>query len=452
MVTEMEFLKNNLLTQRRHDLLIMPTFIFKNMNSKLIIYFSYVLLITSCSSCKDEMLNDNEFWKTPLNQKSLIYDSGLGYPIFKNTVVFHSTPVPFGFEQSILHGLDTKTGKEKWRLTNTDFYPKKTLQFNNADYYYQNENIVVGADFQYKDSGSETYMYAIDIEKGKVLWVKEFANKGLQFGRMVIGSGKYAYVDFQKDTTEFSLIKIDIKTGDFSETFKFTQTNIPQTMPEKSVSFSQMSQVYADNSGNKFVAISFNGNNYDKDKFKVYMTLCVYNLTENKIVYTKYVNNQTLGKDEWDDFYGRVTYFNGKLLVGKSKKIYCFDAFEDKSALWQQNTGSYGNDNAMQVFGCDNLALGFTVDRLFAYDINSGNELYNVPAAGSNTANVIDGVIYQRDGSDLQMRDPKTGKELKRIATGRNEQAFSSSRPNGADGRIYVHTYTDAYCIKAWGK
>ena len=106
----------------------------------------------------------------------------------------------------------------------------------------------------------------------------------------------------------------------------------------------------------------------------------------------------------------------------------------------------------MQVFGYDNIALGFTVDRLFAFDLNTGIKKYDVPAAGSNTANIIDGIIYQRDRSDLQMRDPYTGKELKRISTGKNEQAFSSSRPNGANGKIYIHSYTDAYCIKAWEK
>jgi len=295
-------------------------------------------------------------------------------------------------------------------------------------------------------------MYAIDIEKGKVLWVKEFTTKGLQFGRMVIGKGKSAYVDFQKDTTEFSLIKINIETGDFSETFKFTQTDMPQTLPEKSVMFDQISQVYTDNSGVEFVALSFNGYNDIKDRYKTYMTLCVYNLTENKIVYTKYVNNQTLGKDEWDGFSGRVTFHNGKLFVGKGAEFLCFDAFEDKGKLWQHYTGPLGNDNAMQVFGSDSIALGFTVDRLFAYNINTGKELYHTAAAGSNTANIIDGIIYQRDNSDLQMRDPKIGKELKRVATPLNAQSFSGSRPNGANGKIYIHSYTDAYCIKAWGK
>ena len=415
-----------------------------------------MLLITTTlfSCCKDDNEADKSIiWKNRICGNDLIGEKGLGYPIYKNTVVFHSTPIAGdNDENSVLYGLDTDTGKEKWHLTNSDFVPKTELHFNNVDYYYQYNNIVVGADFYIAMDKDETYIYAIDIEQGRVLWIKEFTVKGVQLGRMVLGRGKYAYVDFQKDTTEFSLIKINIETGEFSETFKFTQTDIPQRMPEKSIMFHQMSQIYSDNNGDNFVALSFNGYNGDKDRYKAYMTLCVYNLTKNKIVYTKYVNNQVLGKDEWDDFYGRVTFHKGKLFVGKGRYFYSLDAYEDKGILWQHKTGIYGNDNAMQVFGCDNLALGFTVDRLFAFDINTGYELYNVPAAGSNTANIIDDIIYQRDGSDLQMRDPKTGKELKRIATGRNEQAFSGSRPNGADGKIYVHTYTDAYCIKAWGK
>lgn len=426
------------------------------MNKKNIIIFTlYLLLLSVCTSCKDEMINESVFWKTALNQKSLIYDSGLGYPVYKNTVVFHSTPEPWGIHQSILHGLDTETGKEKWRLTNVDFAPKKDLQFNNVDYFYQNENIVLAADCstnQSTDQSDERYIYAIDIEKGKVLWIKEFYDKGGQFGRMIIGKGKYAYIDFTKDEAEFSLIKVDIETGDFSEALKFTQSEIPNTITEKTILFDQMTQIYTDNSGNDFVAISLSGFNSDIDRYKSYMTLCVYNLTQNKIAYTKYVNNQTLGEDEWDGFYGRVTFHNGKLFIGKGRNFYCVDAYEDKGTLWQYATGPYGNDNAMQVFGYENIALGYTLDRLYAFEINTGNKLYDVPAGGSATANIIDGIIYQRDGSDLQMRDPRTGKELKRVATPPNEQAFSSSRPNGADGKIYIHSYTHAYCIIAWGR
>jgi outer membrane protein assembly factor BamB len=111
-----------------------------------------------------------------------------------------------------------------------------------------------------------------------------------------------------------------------------------------------------------------------------------------------------------------------------------------------------GNDEIMKVIAFENFALVYCVDRLVCFDLNTGVIKYNVPAAGSTAPAIIDGIIYQRDQSDLQMRDPKTGKELKRVATGKNEQAFSSSRPNGANGKIFVHSYSDAYCIKAWGK
>lgn len=71
---------------------------------------------------------------------------------------------------------------------------------------------------------------------------------------MVVGNWNYAYIDFQKDATEFSLIKIDIETGNYTKSFNFTQADIPRDIPEKSLSFDQMSQIYTDNSANEYVA------------------------------------------------------------------------------------------------------------------------------------------------------------------------------------------------------
>src|ERR1035437_116834 len=92
----------------------------------------YILLLlavlTAC--CKDESLNKNVIWTNRICGNDMIGDPGIGYPIYNNTVVFHSTPLPINdFYQGVLHGLDTETGKEKWRLTNKDFYPKKNLEF-----------------------------------------------------------------------------------------------------------------------------------------------------------------------------------------------------------------------------------------------------------------------------------------------------------------------------------
>ena len=421
-----------------------------------------IISFFSCTSCKDDLTIDkNIIWKNKISGNDLIGLPGVGYPIYNNTVVFHSTPVAGDDdENSILHGLDTKTGDELWRLSNADFAPKKEIRFNSFNYYYQNKNILFIADFAYMNLNRETFFYAVDINKGKVIWVNEFKQKGYQFGRITVGKDKYAYVDFQKDTTEFSLIKVDIETGHFSEVFKFTQADIPEAIPTKKVDFSTMSKVYTDYLGNEYIALSFNGYNYDIDKFKVYMTLCVYGLTENKIVYTEYVNHKVLAKDEWDDVSGNIYYSAGRLLIGKGKTIYCYDAFKDeKGPKWEQSTvlndgigfGS-GNDNVAAVMIFEDIGLVFCHDHLIGIDIATGKLIYNVSATGMTDMAIIDGIIYQRDGSDLQMRDPRTGKELKRVSTPPNEQAFSSSRPNGADGKIFIHSYTHAYCIKAWGK
>ena len=426
----------------------MPTFIFHNMNNKIIIYFSYILLLTSCNSCKDEMVNDNVFWKIPLNQKSLIYDSGLGYPTYKNTVVFHSTPEPWGIHESILHGLDVETGKEKWRLTNKDFYPKKDLQFNSVDYFYQNDNIIVACDFV-NDLTDERYIYSIDIDAGKVLWVKELPSGYTEMGRLVRGSGKYAYIDATDRYSHFSLLKVNIETGELYNILNITNEDLPISLQQFKPNFfiCTFSDVYKNSTGDEFIAFSING--VSETRKPLLMTLYLYNLSKQQKAYTVQVSCEDSLQD---GNYGRICYHEGKIIVGKGAEVLCFDAFEDKGVYWKHFLGKAGNDFAMQVFGVDNLALGYTVDRLFAYDINTGKELYHTASAGSNTASIIDGIIYQRDQSDLQMRDPKTGKELKRVATGKNEQAFSSSRPNGANGRIFVHSYSDAYCIKAWGR
>lgn len=411
----------------------------------------FLSLIVSC--CNDDQLNKDVYWRTPLNEKSLIYDNGLGYPIYKNTVVFHSTPNPWGVHQSILHGLDTETGKEKWRLTNVDFYPKKDLQFNNFLYPYQKDNIVIGCDFVVKNPNAERYYYAIDIEKGKVMWVKEFPQEYTVLGDMIRGFGKYAYVNAFNDN-KFSLLKIDIQTGELSSGIELTKSDLPTTVSTYNSIFFNcfFTDIYQNSFGDDIVACSINSQSTINTN-DIMLSLYVYNLTQQKKVYSFPVVLK-------EGSNGYIYYNKGKILIGKKNEVYCFDAFEDKNGpLWHHSVilndgvglGS-GNDEILQIMAYDNIALSFSVDHLCAFDINTGSSLYNVLANGSSTAVIIDGILYDQDHNDFLMRDPKTGKELKRISTGKNEEGFSSSRPNGADGKIYVHTYTDAYCIKAWGK
>ena len=177
--------------------------------------------------------------------------------------------------------------------------------------------------------------------------------------------------------------------------------------------------------------------------------LYVYNLTKQTKVYTTTVTMD--GSNFW------IYQLNGKLVMGSQKTAFCYNAFENKK-YWEKSVvlndgvgfGS-GNDEILQVMAYDNLALIFCVDRLVCFDINTGALKYNVTASHAQ-AKIVDGVIYNEDYDDLVMRDVYTGKVLKRYATGLNEEGFARTRPNVVDGRVYIHSYTHAYCIKAWGK
>jgi hypothetical protein len=222
------------------------------------------------------------------------------------------------------------------------------------------------------------------------------------------------------------------------------------------ISFCTFTDVYKAPNGDNLMGISVNC--WDSTNHSYWDMVAVgYNLSENSKVFSSHIvsTDTVLGS-----FYGRLCYHDGKILIGKGRHVYCYDAFSDKGGpLWSSpvsmNDGvglGSGNDNVMQMFGYKNLLLAYCVDHLNAFDINTGKVVYNINGPGNNDAAIIDGILYQRWYSDLGMIDPNTGKLLKRVATPKDDQAFANSRPSGANGKIYLHSYTDAYCIKAWGK
>lgn len=381
----------------------------------------------------------------------MIFDDGVGYPVYKNTVVFHSTPEPWGdFRESILYGLDTETGKEKWRLTNADFIPKKSLNFICNFGTYQKENILIACDdvnvAMYPNG--ERYIYGIDIEKGKVIWVTPLPSEYREIGHTIRGAGKYAYVNAVSNTKS-SLLRVNIETGELTSAIDVISTiDLPDEIIALNPIFSgfYFTDIYKNADGDEMVALSLMPDLPDTPLMSV---LYVYNLTKKSKVYTTTVTMD--GSNFWID------QLNGKLVMGSQKTAYCYDAFENKK-YWEKSVvlndgvgfGS-GNDEILQVMAYDNLALIFCVDRLVCFDINTGALKYNVIASHAQ-AKIVDGVMYNQDDNDLVMRDVYTGKVLKRYATGLNEEGFARTRPNVVDGRVYIHSYTDAYCIKAWGR
>lgn len=426
------------------------------MNVKIVFICIYILLLSSCTSCKDDNISfdNNIYWRNKICGKTMIFDVGAGYPVYKSTVVFHSTPEPWGdIPESILHGLDTETGKEKWRLTNADFAPKKSLEFNNIFGTFQSNNILIASDDVNTVRNEsvekyERYIFSIDIEKGEVLWVTPFPNEYRAMGNMIKGDGEYAFVN-ANNYNKCSLLKVNTKTGELSSAIDVvSNVDLPENINALNPEFAgfYFTDIYQNNDGDDIVALSLMPYIADKPYMSV---LYVYNLTRRSKIYTTTVTMD--GSNFW------IYQLNGKLVMGSQKTAFCYDAFENKK-YWEKSVmlndgigfGS-GNDEILQVMAYDNLALIFCVDRLVCFDINTGVLKYNVIASHAQ-AKIVDGVIYNEDDSNLVMRDVYTGKVLKRYATGLSEEGFARTRPNVVDGRVYIHSGTDAYCIKAWGK
>jgi outer membrane protein assembly factor BamB len=413
------------------------------------------LIFFSFTGCKEDFSVDkNIYWKNRICGKQQLFDVGVDYPVYNNTVVFHSTPEPWAeIRESILHGLDTETGKEKWRLTNTDFAPKKSLEFNCTFGSYQKENILITCDNVNTSRNEfidkiEKYIYGIDIEKGRVLWVKSFPNEYRKMGNMIKGSGDFAYVN-ANNYTKSSLLRINTKTGELTSAIDLiSYLDLPNEINLLNPEFAgfYFSNIYENSGGDDMVALSLMLQLPNKPYISV---LYVYNLSKSEKVYTTTVTME--GSNFW------IYQLNGKLVLGSYKTAFCYDAFENRK-LWERSVvlndgigfGS-GNDEILQVLAYDNRALIFCVDRLVCFDINTGVLKYNVPASHAR-AIVVDGVIYNEDNNDLVMRDVYTGKILKRVSTGINEEGFARTRPNVVDGKVYIHNGTDAYCIRAWRK
>lgn len=416
-----------------------------------IVAFSIILLLFSCTSCRDQIkIDENIYWRNKICGRTLIFDVGIGYPVYKNIVVFHSTPQPWGdLQEGILHGLDTKTGEERWRLTNKDFKPKHDLRFCNTFGTYQKDNILIASDAVYKPNlpNGEKYIFGVDIERGEVLWVTQFPSEYYLIGNTIRGFGNYAYVNAVSDD-KCSLLKVNIETGELFSAFDIhINSDLSEELNALNTRFAGFffSEIYNNNDGDEIVALGLMPHIYDAPYY--HSVLYVYNLTQNRKVYTTTVTTE--GSNCW------IYQLDGKIILGSYKTAYCYDAFENKK-YWEKSVvlndgvgfGS-GNDEILQVLGYDNLALIFCVDRLVAFDINSGQLKYNVMASHAR-AIIADAVIYNEDYDDLVMRDVYSGKILKRYATGINEEGFARVRPNVVDGKVYIHSGTDAYCIKAW--
>lgn len=170
----------------------------------------------------------------------------------------------------------------------------------------------------------------------------------------------------------------------------------------------------------------------------------IYNLTQNKEIYTKTIPGDTSGA-----FSYFPSVYQGKILFPAGDFVLCFD-LKTGNELWRRRFGSIFDKSGLVIYNnkiyCNNND-GFS----YCLDPETGKILWQTRTrGGASLPFYLNGVVYFTSIADghLYGLDAEDGKILMKIDDPRGGIGFGDMVA-GADGKIYANTYTHLYCFKA---
>lgn len=169
----------------------------------------------------------------------------------------------------------------------------------------------------------------------------------------------------------------------------------------------------------------------------------IYNLTQNKEIYTKTIPGDTSGA-----FGPPPTVFNGKIYSPSGTVILCFD-LQTGNELWRTRFSSV--DASGLVIANNKIYSSNENGNTYCLDTETGKILWQTRTrGGASRPFFMNGVIYFTSIADghLYGLDAETGAILMKIDDPRGGIGFGDMVA-GADGKIYANTYTHLYCFKA---
>jgi outer membrane protein assembly factor BamB len=176
--------------------------------------------------------------------------------------------------------------------------------------------------------------------------------------------------------------------------------------------------------------------------------LTMYNLTQNKELYTK-----TILGDNNGAFARPPILQNSILYFDAGPWIYAFD-LKTGNQIWREVFPSPFSFSG--IIYHDGMIIGNCEDTfMYALDAKTGRQLWATKTAGTSSRLFeMNGVIYFTGGGDglLHAVDAKTGKHIWKKESPdlqRNSGASFFDSVTGADGKIYVSSYLSLFCYKA---
>jgi|DewCreStandDraft_5_1066085.scaffolds.fasta_scaffold36136_1 outer membrane protein assembly factor BamB len=392
--------------------------------------YRYCLLLVFCTSCRlfspnepTEPQSPSVAWKTKIIENVLI-DYSFPLARWNNIVVCMGQA---GENKQRLLGLDATTGEVRWMWEDFFEYGQPSGLVFSLEWHQLGEILL------FVSGGKQ---YCVDISTGKTLWrrYREYSSRG-----GVCGNGyQYAIVGTTFDNT--GEMYDNIYVGDIRD--PEIERCIYKGTPGRAL-------------GRPYLYRDANGT------LRILFLEVIRSTGTTDYSYTTYIVGFDLTSDR--EIYRTMVYSQTKDGGGAITKVYgdnCYSVVGRRMVCTGLGTGKI---RWFQNFPGDFLFSGFIIvdgtiyancedTYLYALDAETGLIKWREKSSGtSSPLFYMDGVLYYVGGGDgmLHAVDAATGKHLWKIdPPERNDYGFTRSRPTGFDGRLYVTSWTTAYCYR----
>jgi outer membrane protein assembly factor BamB len=359
----------------------------------------------------------------------MVWNGGVGYPMKYNDDIIFSTTLTYGdnVEDNRLCGLDAKTGEIKW-LFPADREQTYNYFFNGPGYLY-NDNLLVKSP-PLGDKRPNDELLCIDLKTSELKYSYDCPGKDGEASWNCFGYSKYVVWD-ENMKREAKIYLMDIETGNAEPIVSLTHA-IDYEVDLDVIGFSEGRLIYTEKE-------------YNSDMHGNY--ICKYDIKANELVYRHEVELY-----EGYGFYGNCSD-NNTIYAISGPYIMAIDT-DSGDTLWSVDINELPNYWLRSVVVCGDKLFAEGHNMHMALDKTSGKILYKKKVAGCWWAVEHKGNIYLNIDENILVLDVNTGEILATLVCPEkmiNGDGFNATLlPSFYDDKLYIMSYTTAYCYPAY--
>ncbi|MBV5281590.1 MAG: PQQ-binding-like beta-propeller repeat protein [Paludibacter sp.] len=385
-------------------------------------------------------------WSFKLPGKAGVYNDGLiGLPIYNGKILFHSTNftniVDGKFEEdNRVNALDSSTGELQWKFPLD--YSKTNSMFFGAVPYILDEYLVTkmpaSGIFQETDK-----VLCFNMSSQQEIWQKIMPKSlSLNTSIDVVGNANLFY--FIQETKKETLIyEGNIMTGDTTMIYR-----IKAAAPYNKVEISSDPLFYNSKDGKPqliFGTVEEIENNSSSD-FKTYC--CIFDIQSRLIKY------KTLIPRNDDYLLGHFKMMDNRVYMTCGRTSTCLDP-NTGGIIWQYFSEGYVNYATPRLSVSDGVVFLNGDNRYIGLDALTGKKLYQGDTQCAN-GDSFNGYMYIIGRDEyLYIVNIHTGKITAKITCPEKNPKSGGGgfhigcKPQVHGDKLYVFSYTSAYCYKA---